>query len=377
MDFEFTEDQIALRDTVAKWAQRDFPFSRRHKLALDGGYTAEVYAELAALGLTALAIPEDFGGLGMSAVDAMVVMEELGRGLINAPLTAGALVVPALLTDGDQDIASFWLPKIAEGCYLAPALQERKSRYDLANISTTANESNGEYRLSGQKSVVPAADEAEAFIVSARISGATSDTDGIGLFLVESKLNGLDVKAYPTHDGARAGELILNDVNATLINADAWETLQKANDVGIAAACAEGVGVMDVFSAMTAEYMKTRKQFGVPLSSFQALTHRLADVAMQQELGRSMSYFASLKLDEATPIRRRALSQAKVQLGKSMRFVGESCVQLHGGIAVTDEYMGSHYFKRLTMLEMAYGDTQHHLGEVSDRMLMTAGVLDT
>lgn len=374
MDFEFTEDQAALRDTVAKWTQRDFDFSRRHKLALAGGKTSDVYNELAALGLTALAVPEEFGGLGMTYVDAMAVMEELGRALVNAPYTEGALVTPSLFVGANQDIASQWLPKIAEGTYVAPALQERRSRYNVAHVSTNAVASGEGYVLQGQKSVVCAADEAEAFIVSARLSGDINSTDGIGLFLVEANADALEIKAYPTQDGGRAGELVLNDVPATLINSDSWEALQKANDVGIAASCAEGVGLMDVFADMTAEYMKTRKQFGVPLSSFQALTHRLADVTMYKELGRSMSYYGSLNLEQPTAIRRRALSQAKVQLGKSMRFVGESCVQLHGGIAVTDEYIGSHYFKRLTMLEMAYGDTEYHLGEVSDRMLMTAGI---
>ena len=155
---------------------------------------------------------------------------------------------------------------------------------------------------------------------------------------------------------------------------DGLATLELAADVGIAAACAEAVGVMDKLVALTVEYMNTRKQFGTTLSTFQALRHRMADVKMQLELGRSMSYFASLKLGEPAPQRRRALSQAKVQLGTSMRFVGQQCTQLHGGIGVTDEYIGSHYFKRLTMLEMAFGDTMHHLGEASARMTDVTGV---
>ncbi|MDH4052519.1 MAG: acyl-CoA dehydrogenase family protein, partial [Rubrivivax sp.] len=150
--------------------------------------------------------------------------------------------------------------------------------------------------------------------------------------------------------------------------------LSLAHDIGIAAACAEAVGLMDRMVAVTVEYMNTRKQFGVPISSFQALRHRVADVKMQLELGRSMSYYASLKLGEPEPQRRRALSQAKVQLGHSMRFVGQQCIQLHGGIGVTDEYIASHLFKRLTMLELAFGDTLHHLGEVSERMQDSAGV---
>jgi alkylation response protein AidB-like acyl-CoA dehydrogenase len=185
---------------------------------------------------------------------------------------------------------------------------------------------------------------------------------------------GLAVRGYPTQDGARAAELTLKDTPATLIATDALPVLEHAVDAGIAAVCAEGVGVMDKLVAVTAEYMNTRKQFGVAISTFQALRHRMADVKMQLELGRSMSYYASLKLGEPAAARRRALAQAKYQLCNSVRYVGQQCIQLHGGIGVTDEYIGSHYFKRLTMLEMAFGDSLHQLGEVSARMQDTAGV---
>jgi hypothetical protein len=375
MNFDFTEDQVSLRDAVAKWVEKGFDFSRRHALAKAGGFTRDVYNELAELGLTGLAVPEAEGGLGLGPVEAMVVMEELGRGLVNAPYTAAALVSPALLQAGPTDLQAAWLPKIATGeAMVVPALQERSARYLVQRVTTAATPAGAGWRLSGQKSVVPAADEADEFIVSARISGAPDATIGIGLFLVNRHAPGVKVSGYPTQDGARAGELMLADATATLITADAWAALQLANDVGIAASCAEGVGLMDKLVDITVEYLNTRKQFGAPLASFQALRHRIADVKMQEELGRSMSYYAALKLGEPEPQRRRALSQAKVQLGNSMRFVGQQCTQLHGGIGVTDEYISSHYFKRLTMLEMAYGDTLHHLGEVSARMQDTAGV---
>jgi hypothetical protein len=214
--------------------------------------------------------------------------------------------------------------------------------------------------------VVPAADEADAFVVPAHTA------HGIRLFLVER--GAAQVRGYPTQDGGRAGEVALPNAPAQLITVDGLTALERAVDVGIAALCAEAVGVMDKYLAITVEYMNTRKQFGVPIASFQALRHRVADVKMQLELARSMSYYASLKLGEPAPQRRRALSQAKVQLGQSMRFIGQQCTQMHGGIGVTDEYLGSHYFKRLTMLEVSFGDTMHHLGEVSARMQDTAGV---
>ena len=375
MDFNFTDDQVSLRDAVAKWVDKGFDFSRRHALAKAGGQTRAVYTELAELGLTGLAVPEAHGGMGFGAIEAMVVMEELGRGLVNAPYAAAALVVPALLSAAPAALQAAWLPKIASAeALVVPALQERAARYRLNHVTTTATQAAGGWTLRGQKIVVPAADEADAFIVPARIDGAVDSTAHIGLFLVEKGAAGTRVSGYPTQDGARAGELTLAGATATLITADGFALLEQAVDVGIAAACAEGVGAMDRMVAITVDYMNTRKQFGTTLATFQALRHRIADVKMAQELGRSMSYFASLKLGEPAAQRRRALSQAKVQLGQSMRYVGQQCTQIHGGIGVTDEYVSSHYFKRLTMLEMAYGDTMHHLGEVSARMQNTAGV---
>jgi len=373
MDFDFTDDQNSLRDAVARWVDKGSSFERRHGIAKAGGATREVYAELAELGLTGLAVGPDHGGMGFGAVEAMVVMEELGRGLVNAPYAQGALVTPALLAAAPAALQAAWLPRVADGSALVVlAHQERAARYRLNQVTTRAAATTGGFTVSGTKSVVPAGDEADAFVVPARLSGADGDSAGIGLFLVER--SAAQVRGYPTQDGARAAEVRFDGAPAALIAAEGHTLLEQAVDVGIAAQCAEGVGLMDKLTAITVEYMNTRKQFGVTLATFQALRHRIADVKMQLELGRSMSYFASLKLGEPSAQRRRAISQARVQLGHSMRFVGQQCIQLHGGIGVTDEYIGSHYFKRLTMLEMDFGDTLHHLGEVSARMQDTAGV---
>jgi alkylation response protein AidB-like acyl-CoA dehydrogenase len=361
MNFDFTDDQNALRDAVARWVEKDFSFDRRHATAKLGGKTREVYRELAQLGLTGLAVAPECGGLGFGAVEAMVVMEELGRGLVNAPYAPGALIAPSLLSD------AAWSARIADGSALVVlAHQEPGARYRLDVCATTAKPQGDGWVIDGRKQLVPAGDEADAFIVPARAD------DRLALFLVErahAKLRG-----YPTQDGARAADVTFESAAANRISDDAAPLLERAIDIGIAAACAEGVGAMDKLVALTVEYMNTRKQFGVTLASFQALRHRMADVKMQLELARGMSYYASLKLDEPAPQRRRALSQAKVQLGQSMRFVGQQCIQLHGGIGVTDEVAASHYFKRLTMLELAFGDTLNHLGEVSQRMTDTAGV---
>ncbi len=375
MDFDFTDDQASLRDAVARWVDKGFSFERRHNIAKAGGKTRAVYAELAELGLTGLAIPEAQGGMGFGAVDAMVVCEELGRGLVNAPFAQGALMAPVLLSVAPAALQATWLPKIADASALVVlAHQERAARYRLNHVSTRATAAGAAWTLSGAKSVVPAGDEADAWIVPARLSGAVDDMKGIGLFIVEKGAAGVSMTAFPTQDGSRAAQIELASTAATLITQDGLATLEHAVDAGIAALCAEAVGLMDKLSAVTVEYMNTRKQFGATLSSFQALRHRIADVKMQLELARSMSYFASLKMGEAAPARRRAIAQAKLQLGQSMRFVGQQCIQLHGGIGVTDEYIASHYFKRLTVIEMSYGDTLHQLGEVSARMTDTAGV---
>jgi alkylation response protein AidB-like acyl-CoA dehydrogenase len=374
MDFDFTEDQESLRDAVRRWVDKGFGFERRHGIAKAGGATRAVYAELAELGLTGLVIPEAHGGMGFGPVEAMVVGEELGRGLVNAPFAAGALVAPSLLAVAPEALQAAWLPKMADASALVVlAHQERPARYRLNHVTTRATKSGNGWTVTGAKSLVPAGDEADAFIVPARIAGADGDETGIGLFLVEKAA--AQVRGYPTQDGTRAAELKLDGAAAALITEDGFGPLERAADIALAAQCAEAVGVMDKLTAVTVEYMNTRKQFGVTLASFQALRHRIADVKMQLELGRSMSYFATLKLGEPAPQRRRAVSQARVQLGHSMRFVGQQCIQLHGGIGVTDEYIASHYFKRLTVLEMAgFGDTLHHLGEVSARMQDTAGV---
>ena len=377
MDFDFSDDQEMLRDTVRKWVDKGYTFERRRSIVKAGGYSKDAWKDLADLGLLGLYVPEAHGGMGFGPVDAMVVMEELGRGIVLEPYAAVALVATSLLNAGHAPSAALWLQGIAQGRELVVlAHQERAARYRLAQVETTAKNVGGTWRLTGVKSVVPAGAHAGAFVVPARVSGVVDDPAGIALFMVSKGVQGVSVRGYPTQDGACAADLTLAGADAIelLPAGPAFAALEHAIDVGIAALCAEAVGAMDKLVAITVEYMNTRKQFGVAIGTFQALRHRIADVKMQLELGRSMSYFASLKLNDPAPARRRALAQAKLQLGTSMRFVGQQCIQLHGGIGVTDEYLASHYFKRLTVMEMSYGDTLHQLGEVSARMHDTAGV---
>ncbi len=369
MDFDFSDDQEQLRDAVRKWVDKGYDFERRRSIVKGGGFDRTAYNELAELGLTGLYTSEADGGLGMGPVEGMVVMEELGRGIVLEPLAQTLITSGVIGAYGGADVKAAWLPKIASGeALVVLAQQERGARYRLDTCKTTATQAGSGWTLSGAKSVVPAGDQADAVLVPASIDGQ------IALFLVERSASGVSTQGYGTQDGGRAAELTLQNAPATLVTLDGLTALEHAVDIGIACVCAEAVGVMDKTVAVTAEYLNTRKQFGVAISSFQALRHRMADMKMQLELARSMSYYASLRLNAPAGERRQAMARAKVQLGQSMRYVGQQAVQLHGGIGVTDEYIVSHYFKKLTQLEMSFGDTLHHLGEVSARMQDSAGV---
>jgi alkylation response protein AidB-like acyl-CoA dehydrogenase len=369
MDFNFTDDQEQLRDAVRKWVGKGYDFERRKGITASGGFSREVYGEMAELGLTGLYVPEAHDGMGMGPTEGMVVMEELGRGMVLEPL-AQALIAGAVLSGYAPDaVKAGWLPKIASGESLVVlAYQERAGRYDLSKCEAKAVQAEKVWAVTATKSIVPSGDHADAFIVPAMAQGK------LALFLVERSAAGVATRGYGTQDGGRAAELVLNSSAATLITLEGATALAHAVDVGIAATCAEAIGVMDQTLAITVDYMNTRKQFGVLISSFQALRHRVADMKMQLELARSMSYYASLKLNSPAAERSAAMARAKYQLGVSMRQVSQEAVQLHGGIGVTDEYIVSHYFKKLTQLEMTFGDTLHHLGEVSNRMQDAAGV---
>ena len=377
MNFEFSDDEQQLSEAVQRWVERGYGFERRTAIAKAGGFSAEAWGEIAELGLLGLGTSEEDGGMAMGPVAAMLALEALGRGLVLEPVAAVALVAASVVAQAPADARARWAPRIASGeARVVLATQERAARYKLNRVDTKATQAGDAWTLSGTKSIVPIGDQADAFIVSARVSGAADDAAGIALFLVERGASGVKTQGYALQDGSRAAEVMLTDAPATLLVAagPAFAALELAVDTGIAALAAEAVGAMDKLFELTVEYMNTRKQFGVAIGTFQALRHRLADMKMQLELARSMSYFATLKLGEEPAVRRRSVAQAKVQLGNSARFLGQQAIQLHGGIGMTDEYIGSHYFKRLTTMEMQFGDTMHHIGEVSARMLDTAGV---
>ncbi|OIN90599.1 MAG: acyl-CoA dehydrogenase [Comamonadaceae bacterium CG1_02_60_18] len=369
MNFDFSDEQVQLQDAVRRWVDKSYTFEHYRATVQAGGFERANYAQLAELGLCGLLVAEEHGGLAMGPVEAMLVMQELGAGLVLEPLTQTLIVSSVLARFAPPELQQQWLPGLASGQTLAAlAWVERGARYRHTVCQATATATATGHAMTATKSVVAAGDQADAFVVSALLEGA------LALFWVPRSAAGVQTRGHGLQDGSRGAELTLTDAPATLITRDGVAALELALDVGIAAACAQGVGVMDKALALTAGYLNTRKQFGVAIGTFQALRHRVADMKMQLELARSMSYYASLKLSAPAPERRAALARAKVQLGQSMRYVGQQSVQLHGGIGVTDEYIGSHYFKKLTQLELSFGDTLHHLGEVASRMTDTAGV---
>jgi hypothetical protein len=373
MDFDFSDDQEQLRDAVTRWVDKAYTFDRRRAITAAGGFDRAAYNELAELGLTGLTVPEAHGGMDMGAVESMVVMQALGHGLVMEPLAQTLAVSTVLAHTAPADVQADWLPRIASGeALVVLAHQERKARYQLEICESKAVLAQDRWTVSATKNMIPAGDQADAWLVPAVVSDASGDR--MALFLVARGAPGTHTAGHPTQDGGRAANVTLTDAPATLVTRDGLAALELAVDVALAALCAEAVGVMDKTVALTVEYMNTRKQFGVAIASFQALRHRVADMKMQLELARSMSYYATLKLGAPAAERGLALSRAKVQLGHSMRFVGQQAVQLHGGMGVTDEMLVSHCFKRLTQMEMTLGDTLHHLGKVSDGMQETAGV---
>ncbi len=381
MDFDLTEEQRLLDETVRRVVKDAYDIPKRKRyMAEPGGFSRELWARYAELGLLGLPFAEAEGGFGGSAVETMIVMESFGRGLVVEPFLASVVLVGGLVAlAGSAAQRQAILPQVAAGkLLLAFAHGERQARYTLSDVATTAKRDGGGFVLRGDKGVVLNGDSADLLAVSARTAGGGRERDGISLFLVDAKAKGVERRAYPTVDGLRSAEVALADVrvgaDALLGTADAaYPVIEHAVDRAIAALCAEAVGIMEVLNAATLDYLKTRKQFGVPIGSFQALQHRMADMVIEHEQSKSMATLAALSADLADAAeRRRVLSAAKVQIGKSGRFVGQQAIQLHGGIGMTDEYVAGHYFKRLTVMDQTFGDVDHHLDRFAEAAMPRA-----
>lgn len=390
MDFNYSNEQTALQELLQRFVSREYDFGRRRELAGSAlGYSADAWARFAELGILALIIPEEFGGFGGNSVDAMLVMESMGRGLLLEPFLSTVVLCGGLIRDsGSPSLKRSLLPRIGSGeIKLALACYEASGRYDLAQVTcTAAPRSGGGWHLSGQKTVVLDAPSADYFLVSARGGeGAVGtsnpskasdaiDARGISVFLVAREAEGVSLLAYPTQSGGRAADLRLADVRLgsdALIGApgEGLALVDRAVDKGIAALCAEAVGIIAALNEATLNYLKTRKQFGVPIGKFQALQHRMADMFIAAEQARSMAILAAAYADsEDAALRRRSVSAAKAYIGQAARLVGQQSVQLHGAMGVVDDVIVSHYFKRLTMIELTLGDTDFHLGRFSSTL---------
>ncbi|MBL6851794.1 MAG: acyl-CoA dehydrogenase family protein [Alphaproteobacteria bacterium] len=369
MDFSYTEEQTLLRNSVAKYLADNYKFETWRKFTRsEAGRDPNHWKQFAELGLLAAALPEEHGGLGGGVVESSVIMEEFGRALVVEPYLPTVVIGGGFLKHGGSDaLKEEWLAKIGAGeSILAFAFAEPKGRYNLADLTTTAKKQGGSYSLNGQKAVVIGAPWADHLIVTARTSGGQRDKNGISVFIVDKKAKGVATRDYPTVDSLRASEVTFENVEVPAANLigtadNGLPLIEQVVDEAIAAVCAEATGAMKVLVDTTVEYSKTRKQFGVPIGKFQVLQHRMVDMFVQYEQSVSITLMVTLKLAEEAAERAKAASAAKVTIGKAGRFVGQQAVQIHGGIGMTDELNVGHYFKRLTLIDTLFGNTDHHL----------------
>jgi pimeloyl-CoA dehydrogenase small subunit len=374
MDFSFTDEQRLLKESVERLLTDRYGFEARQCFMDErAGWSRTLWRSYAELGLLGLPFAEKHGGIGGGPVETMIVMEAFGRALALEPFFATVVLAGGLLRLGaGEAMRAALIPKIAHGdLLLAFAHAERQSRYDLADVAAVARRDGGDYLLDGAKSLVIHGDCADKLIVSARLAGGRRDGNGLGLFVVDADAAGVSRHAYATVDGLRAAELTFSAVR---VGPDqilgepgrAFPLIAQAVDAAIAALAAEAIGAMAAVHEMTVDYIKTRKQFGVSIGSFQVLQHRAAEMLIALEQARSMAFYATMMAEEPDPTeRRRAIAAAKVQIGRSGRFVGQQAIQLHGGIGMTMEYKAGHYFKRLTAIDALFGDADHHLAKLA------------
>ncbi len=368
MDFDLSDDQRLLKDSVDRLVADTYGFEQRREILKSSeGWSRANWAKLADLGLLGVNFAEDHGGFGGGPVEMMLVAEAFGRGLVVEPYFATVLLGGGLIRHaGSAAQQDDYLGRIAGGeLLLAFAHHERRARYNLSHVTTTATRKGDGWVIDGEKSLVLHGDSADKVIVSARMSGGPTDEAGIGLFVVDTA--GLARRGYPTQDGQRAAEITFAAAEVeAILSLDGFPAISRTIDEAIAFLCAEAVGAMAVMHATTIDYMKTRKQFGRAISEFQVLQHRAVDMLVQLEQARSMAMYATMMASEDNAGERgRAISAAKVQIGRSGHMIGQEAIQLHGGIAMTMEYQVGHYFKRVTMIEKMFGDTETHLARVA------------
>jgi len=364
MHFDYTEEQQQFADALSRWLQKHYTFEHRADVVTqESGINQEDWRQLAELGVFAITVPEAADGFDGDSVDLMLIMQQMGRHLVAEPVL-DTLVGIDVLKQAGADTAL--LAAIGAGAQrVSCAFFEREARYDLSSIATTATAAEGGYRLDGRKHLVLHGATADLLIVSARLA-EPGGTAKMALFCVPARASGIEFTAYRTVDGQRAADLVLRQVFVpaqAALTVDGQATLDRAEDLATVALCAEGLGVMQALNQATFDYLKTRRQFGVPLGTFQALQHRCADMYMEFEQARVLTMLAATRLRHTGALqRRRAVSAAKTKVNRALRFIGQHAVHLHGGIGLTDELPVSHYFRRGALIARQSGDTDHHLG---------------
>jgi alkylation response protein AidB-like acyl-CoA dehydrogenase len=382
MHFDLSDEQRLLVDTVASFAKKQSPVSRLRALRADPiGWTREVWKQMGDLGLLGLSLPEAAGGAGGAFADAALVLEQLGATLVPEPLLASLVAAAPVVRLGTAEQQARFLAPFAAGDHsLALAWAEAQGRHDVADVETRAEPHAGGHRLHGRKRFVLNGHVADLLVVSARTSGGPRDRAGISLFAVDKETPGLTIQSVKTMDGHHAAMLTLD---GAFVPADrllgpaggALPALEEAMDLGAAAACAEGSGIARTVLHMTADYLRTREQFGVKIGTFQALQHRCVDMFVEAELCKSMAILAAIHATDSDAAERRsAVSAAKVQLSVGGRYVTQQAIQLHGGIGVTDEHDVGLYFKRMHVLNVLFGDEEHHVARYANEPAFMAGV---
>jgi len=372
MDFDLSDEQKLIADNVARLMKDKYGFEQRKAYgAAANGFSEELWRQYADLGLLGAPFAEEEGGFGGGAVEIMLTEEAFGRALALEPYFATVVLAGGALRHGaTAEQRAELIPQIASGeLRLALAHAEPQSGWNIFDVRTTAKRDGDGYKLDGEKGLVLNGDSAQKLIALARVSGGQRDVDGLGLFLIDADAPGVARRPYPTQDGRRAAEISFSGAKAKALGepGKAGPAMARVIEDAIAALSAEAVGAMAEAVEMTTEYLKTRKQFGVTIGSFQALQHRAADMVVALEQARSMMYLAAMSTSEAdASTRARSMNAAKAQIGRSAKFIGQQATQLHGGIAMTYEYKLGHLFKRLTMIDMAYGDADHHLARLGE-----------
>jgi alkylation response protein AidB-like acyl-CoA dehydrogenase len=369
MDIQLTEEQELLRSSIQRFLREQYDFDERRRIvATDEGWSRRHWKSLAELGLCAAPFQESSGGLGGGSLATMIVMQEFGRNLVVEPYFETVVLAGGLIEDvGSPEQREAFLPKIMEGeAIWAVAWAEGRSRYDFHNVSTTARREGDKFILSGTKAAVVAAPWADKLIISARTSGERRDPLGVSLFVVDRHSPNLHLQGFKTIDGRRAAELTLMNVEVPAthllgLEGSAVTALESCRDRAIAALCAEAVGAMSVLNSATLEYTKTRKQFGVALGTFQVLQHRMVDMFIAHQEALSLMQHLTLNLAANDPALSRLASGAKTKIGYAAKFVAEQAVQLHGGMGMTEELNVGHYFKRISSINIQFGDPAFHL----------------